>query len=249
MNYFRIYDNIINRAKTRTMLGYSENHHIVPKCMGGTDCKTNLVRLTPEEHYLAHQLLVKMYPENRKLVYAALIMCQSKEGVIRNNKLYGWIRKAVSKSRKNIPKSGEHKQKLRDANLGKKLSEETREKMRNKIVSQEARDNISKAILGKKKPERTQEHKDNLGKALKKPKSKEGRENIGLGAIKRSIKTIMEKKNLYISFYKMYDEKYTKHEIKEYLCVKERAYYGYISNRSYIENTIKEHQDAQSLKG
>jgi hypothetical protein len=211
--------------------------------MGGTDVNENLVRLTPEEHYLAHQLLIKIYPKNKKLVYAALIMCQSKDGVIRNNKLYGWVRRAVSKCRKNVPKTEEHKQKLRVANLGKVLSEETREKMRNKIVSEKAKNNISKSLLGKKKPLRTQEHKDNLGKALRKPKSPQGRENIKSGQQKRSVAAILSKKEQYISFYKMYDEKYTKEEIKKNLKIRERAYYGYISNRTHIENVIKEHQD------
>jgi hypothetical protein len=31
--------------------------------MDGSDLVSNLVYLTPEEHYVAHQLLVKMYPE------------------------------------------------------------------------------------------------------------------------------------------------------------------------------------------
>jgi len=248
MNYRKIYEQLINRSKTRHIDGYTERHHIIPKCMDGTDDDDNIAILTPEEHFVAHQLLVKIYPDNKKLVYAALIMCQSRDGVIRNNKLYGWIRKAVSECRKNIPKTEEHKQKLRDANLGKILSEETREKMRNKIVSQEAKDNISKALLGKKKSVRTQEHKDNLGKALRKPKSLEGKENIKSGQRKRSVATILSKKEIYMSFYKMYDKKYTKEEIKETLQIRERAYYTYITNRVRIETIIKEQQDAQSLK-
>ena len=57
MNYSAIYDSLINRARLRALTSYKEGHHIVPKCMGGTDDKDNLVDLTPEEHYLAHQLL------------------------------------------------------------------------------------------------------------------------------------------------------------------------------------------------
>ena len=60
MNYQKIYNKLINRAKNRNIMGYVEKHHIIPKCLGGEDCKTNLVNLTPEEHYLAHQLLVKI---------------------------------------------------------------------------------------------------------------------------------------------------------------------------------------------
>lgn len=52
-----------------------------------------------------------------------------------------------------------------------------------------------------------------------------------------------------MNYFRIYDEKYTKKEIKENLLIKERAYYKYISDRSRIENTIKENDYAQSLKG
>jgi hypothetical protein len=58
--------------------------------MGGSDSSTNIVYLTPEEHYTAHQLLVKIYPNEDKLVYAALMMCI---GHSRNNKKYGWLKR------------------------------------------------------------------------------------------------------------------------------------------------------------
>ncbi len=92
MNYQKHYDTLINRAKTRLLEGYSERHHIIPRCMGGTDEQDNLITLTAEEHYVAHQLLVKMYPDNYKLIYAAKMMTISNSGHVRNNKLYGWLR-------------------------------------------------------------------------------------------------------------------------------------------------------------
>ena len=75
MNYLMHYNQLINRAKTRVLSDYCESHHIIPKCMNGSDDSHNLVNLTPEEHYLAHQLLMKIYPTNHKLVYAATMMC------------------------------------------------------------------------------------------------------------------------------------------------------------------------------
>lgn len=49
---------------------YHEFHHIVPRCVGGTDMKSNIVALTPREHFLCHWLLTKMYPrgEARRLL-------------------------------------------------------------------------------------------------------------------------------------------------------------------------------------
>ena len=40
---------------------YKEAHHIVPKCLGGSNEHDNLVDLTAREHYIAHILLAKIY--------------------------------------------------------------------------------------------------------------------------------------------------------------------------------------------
>lgn len=58
--YTITYNNIINRAKARVLDGYSEKHHIIPKCLGGKDTKENLVKLTAREHFICHRLLVRM---------------------------------------------------------------------------------------------------------------------------------------------------------------------------------------------
>jgi len=59
MNYKKHYNILMDRAKNRELKGYTEKHHIVPKCVGGNDDASNIVVLTPEEHYVAHQLLLK----------------------------------------------------------------------------------------------------------------------------------------------------------------------------------------------
>jgi len=94
MDYKKHYDLLISRGKNRMLEGYVEKHHIIPRCMGGTDATENLVQLTPEEHYLAHQLLVKMYPTNFGLVAAAMYMAGGKNR--KTNKVYGWIKKRHS---------------------------------------------------------------------------------------------------------------------------------------------------------
>jgi hypothetical protein len=97
MDYTAHYNLLIKRAQTRTLTGYVEQHHIVPKCMGGTNENNNLVELTPEEHYVAHQLLVKMYPDDNSLVYAANMMTTSSKNLQRNNKRYGWLKRKYVK--------------------------------------------------------------------------------------------------------------------------------------------------------
>lgn len=93
MDYRKIYNNLIERGKTRTVEGYTETHHIMPKCMGGCNNSENLIKLTPEEHYLAHQLLIKIYPNNILLVNAAAMMIPNRP----SNKLYGWLRRRHQK--------------------------------------------------------------------------------------------------------------------------------------------------------
>lgn len=96
MNYTKIYRTLISRAKDRNLTDYVESHHIIPRCMNGTDDIDNLVDLTPEEHYLAHQLLVKMYPGNVKLIMAAQMMIPNRP----SNKLYGWLKRLHSEAMK-----------------------------------------------------------------------------------------------------------------------------------------------------
>lgn len=62
MNYQRIYDDLIVRAKNRDKPDcYCEKHHIIPKSMGGSDSRENIAVLTAREHYLAHWMLYKIH--------------------------------------------------------------------------------------------------------------------------------------------------------------------------------------------
>ena len=63
MNYQRIYDEFIadRREKESSLTGYTENHHIIPRSLGGNNSKENLIRLTAQDHYFAHELLAKIH--------------------------------------------------------------------------------------------------------------------------------------------------------------------------------------------
>lgn len=105
MNYKKHYDSLIDRGRNRNLEGYKETHHILPRCLGGTDDPDNLVDLTAEEHYVAHQLLIKLYPNNTELVWAAHQMTKHPNGKRNNNKLYGWLRRKnqkIAKQRKGV---------------------------------------------------------------------------------------------------------------------------------------------------
>jgi hypothetical protein len=70
--YTRWYYNIIQRAQTRIISGYTERHHIIPRSLGGSNNKINLVDLTAREHFVCHWLLTKMVEglHKQKMVYA-----------------------------------------------------------------------------------------------------------------------------------------------------------------------------------
>jgi 5-methylcytosine-specific restriction endonuclease McrA len=121
MNYHKHYKLLISRAVDRNLDGYKERHHIIPKCLGDNNSSENLVYLTAEEHFVAHQLLVKIYPENKRLVYALSALCMSKNG-IRNNKMYGWIKKKNSEARKGYKQTKESNNNRRKKLQGRKTS-------------------------------------------------------------------------------------------------------------------------------
>lgn len=121
MNYEKIYNDLISTSRDKILDGYSERHHIIPRCMGGTDDSSNIVSLTPEEHFVAHLLLVKIYPHNRSLVYSAMMFHKDTA----NNKAYGWLRRR----RAALGISESHKKLISKALAGKKKSQDHRDAM------------------------------------------------------------------------------------------------------------------------
>ena len=69
-----MYISLINKSQSQQRIRcseiYYELHHILPKCLGGDDYSENLVLLTAREHFIAHKLLTKIYPDNKKLIFA-----------------------------------------------------------------------------------------------------------------------------------------------------------------------------------
>ena len=95
MNYQKIYNHLINKAKSRQNSSniYVEVHHIIPRSIGGTSDKDNLVELTLREHYLAHELLIKIYPKCNELKYALWMMTVTTIDSLKNSKNARGLRK------------------------------------------------------------------------------------------------------------------------------------------------------------
>lgn len=136
---------------TRKKAGeYFENHHIIPKCMGGTNNKDNIIILTAREHFLCHWLLHEIYPENKGLSYAFFIMCfcdPSKNKTSRyipSSRIIEYAKIKAAEERKGIPTwikgkhhSEETKQRMRESkigttgvNTGRKFNQEWKDKMK-----------------------------------------------------------------------------------------------------------------------
>jgi hypothetical protein len=149
MDYQKIHDQLIARAKNRILEGYKERHHIIPRCLGGTDDIDNLVDLTAREHFVIHKLLCMIYPNNNKLFYAYRMMAvqpinsKTERTYTISNHEYERLRIEYS-NRMSLDKKGKKygtgmsgvshtntsKEKIRTANLGKVISNETKQKMR-----------------------------------------------------------------------------------------------------------------------
>ena len=165
MNYKWHYEKLIEKGRNRCILKseYSENHHIIPKSIGGKDDDENLIQLFAEEHLLAHLLLVKIYPDSKELLCASNIMTHS-NGTERqhrtSNKQYGWLKRRFSKMMKESMKgennhrygvsvSDETKQKISDTRKENGIGSGEKNPMFGKNHSKESKKKISENRKGK----------------------------------------------------------------------------------------------------
>ena len=122
--YTRWYYNIIEQSKLRNhstkksakeSLGYVEKHHIIPKCIGGSDESSNLAYLTAKEHFVCHHLLTKMFDDvdiSRKMRFALNKMSHKSDNQSRlkiTAKLFDKIRRDFAKDISIINKNRKYK--------------------------------------------------------------------------------------------------------------------------------------------
>lgn len=105
MNYKAIYEKLISKRQNEPAIGYTEIHHILPRCLGGSDDIENLVRLTGREHWVAHLLLYKIH-RTANLVHACNMMAMRCEerGIprIKSSRMYEYIRKEHAKAMRSL---------------------------------------------------------------------------------------------------------------------------------------------------
>lgn len=149
MNYTKIYNNLISRAKAREPLsGYKETHHILPRCMGGTDDKENLVDLTGREHFIAHWLLCKIYnTAGLKRAFGLMCLTGKNRSYKVSSQLYELGKRRLSEAAIGREISIETREKISKALKGREFTEEHLARMR-KPKTEEAKKNIAAAKVG-----------------------------------------------------------------------------------------------------
>lgn len=99
--YSKIYYSLIKKAQTENRSkknGYYESHHIIPKSLGGSNQKVNLVLLSAREHFIAHLLLVRCV-EKKSVYKMTSALARFKKQAI-NGKSYELFRRTLSKFNK-----------------------------------------------------------------------------------------------------------------------------------------------------
>ena len=168
--YTRIYFMIIDRAKSRNIDSYTESHHIIPKSLGGSNDKSNLVRLTAREHFICHLLLVKMTTgeSKRKMSYALWALAKMDKTGNRyktSSRIFQIVREKYVESLKGHKVSEETKEKIRLARTKQVTTEETKKKMslsrKGRTQTENQKLAVSKALKGKaRSPETIQKIKE-----------------------------------------------------------------------------------------
>ena len=206
------YDNLINdiletRGRFNCGKTYHERHHIIPKCMGGTDDAENLIDLFAKEHFIAHKLLAQENPANEKLIYAWWRMCNSindlteryeptpeeyeearicfAEAASRRMMGSGNPNYGKPSPNKGKPLTDEHKKKLSEARKGKYTGEQSHMYgkpgyNKGKHLSEETKKKQSEAAKASWTEERRKEQSGENNPMFGKSHTKESREKMSL---------------------------------------------------------------------
>ena len=161
VTYEEFIQNILNtRGRFECGEEYHERHHIIPKCMGGTNKKDNLIDLFAREHFIAHKLLAQENPNNDSLVYGwtcmAFIKNNHQERYEITAEEYEKAKIALSALAKGKQLSEEHRKKIGDANRGRVVPESARQAVAkanaSRVWSKESRQKLSNTISGENHP-------------------------------------------------------------------------------------------------
>jgi len=201
--YYKWYQQIIDHARSRSInkTSYYEKHHIIPKSMGGTNKKENLVLLTAREHFVCHWLLIKCVSVGvDKMNYALWSMMnvenEHHQRYKITSRIYENLRTKLASvfrdQHKGKPKSEEHKRKISESrkrliaegklkvNENKEKYKKLSKKMIGRSLSEETKKKISESNKGKIISEEQKQYlsKLNTGKKWSEEKKNKLRETM-----------------------------------------------------------------------
>jgi hypothetical protein len=110
--YTKWYFQIIERSREFRSLDFVEKHHVVPRCLNGSNCKENIANLTPREHFLCHLLLVKMNSSHLlKFALIRMSTCNQFQKRKINSHWYDYLKRLNSEAShiRSKGKGGSHK--------------------------------------------------------------------------------------------------------------------------------------------
>lgn len=203
MSYIDFINDILETRGRFDCKGYHERHHILPRCLGGTDDKDNLIDLYAQEHFIAHKLLVQENPDNSSLIYAwnmMFVQLDNGERYEPSADEYAEVRLLVSEkkkkdmtgntNRKGTTTSEEGKRNIGNAKRGNKNRE-------GKIHTEETKEKISESRKGKGL--HTEEWKENMSVLMsnKMKGNKNGKGNVGKHSNKGQHWTLINGKRVY----------------------------------------------------
>jgi hypothetical protein len=152
---------------------YHERHHIVPKCIGGTNDEENLIDLFAREHFIAHKLLAKENPDNDGLVYGWMCMAFMKNNYQERYEITAEEYEALKKMKSELMKG----------NKNNPFTEEIRNKMsiaqKNRFANPEERKKYSEMFSGENGNFYGKRHSEETKK--KQSESKKGMRNPNYG--------------------------------------------------------------------
>ena len=161
--YYTKYNQIIKHYKELDLKKsgeqYTESHHILPKSMGGSNKKDNLVRVPARVHFLLHWMLYRIY-RTSEMAYGWNMMCMNLHGSRHIGKSVAYARSIAVSSRigKSVNKgkihSAESKLNMSIAHKGKSLSDKHKAR-------------ISASLIGKHKDGPSEEVKARISATLK----------------------------------------------------------------------------------
>ena len=176
--YYNKYNQIVKHYKELDLKKsknlYTESHHIIPRCMGGSNNKDNLVRVPARVHFLLHWMLYRIY-RTSEMAFAWNMMCMNTHNSRYTSRSFSIIRRIFSECASSAHKgkilTDSHKKKISKSNTGKRHSKETKMKMsQNRHISLAHKQSIINAMTGR-------------------PYSDETRAKLSLAAINRPVVT------------------------------------------------------------